>query len=420
MEAVCNACRIRYGRETQFVTLPDADWGQTDWPRDNAVLLRQLFAERTIDLCRGELFDSSPTPLPATFSWDRVEGMLLGLAIGDALGNTSEGMRPEERRAQFGEVRDYVPHWRSHEVARPSDDTQLAFWTLDQLLEDDGLVPEHLAKRFASERIFGIGQAVHQALQAVRLGKRPWYQCGTPSAGNGALMRIAPMLVPYVRSPSPDLWVDTALSAIVTHNDAASASACLAFVAMLWQLLGRDAPPQPSWWRREYVRLTRDLEGDTQYASRGGACQAYSGTMWRFVDERLAAAEAAGLTTLEACEQWYSGAYLLETVPSVLYILARHADDPEEALVRAVNDTQDNDTIAAIVGAAVGALHGASALPSPWVERLSGRTRDADDGEVQRIMARARERWGPLRSGWRPTVAGPFLWPDGSGVAPSG
>lgn len=113
-----------------------------------------------------------------------------------------------------------------------------------------------------------------------------------------------------------------------------------------------------------------------------------------FVNERLAAAEAADLTTLQACEQWYSGAYLLETVPSVLYILERHAADPEEALVRAVNDTRDNDTIAAIVGAAVGALHGAAALPERWVTQLSGRTRDSDDGEVQRTMVRARERWG--------------------------
>ena len=49
-----------------------------------------------------------------------------------------------------------------------------------------------------------------------------------------------------------------------------------------------------------------------------------------------------------ACDSWYSGAYLLETVPSVLYILERHGHDPEEAIVRAVNDTKDNDTVAAI------------------------------------------------------------------------
>jgi ADP-ribosyl-[dinitrogen reductase] hydrolase len=406
VDAVCNACRIRYGRVTQFVTLPDADWGDTDWPQDNAALLRQLLAENAIDLRCGELLDRPPAPLPAApaatgasddaraSTWDRVEGMLLGIAVGDALGNTSEGMTPADRRARYGEVRDYIPHWRSKQLGRPTDDTQLAFWTLDQLLVDRGLTPHRLARRFASERIFGIGSAVSQAMQAVRLGYRPWYQCGTRSAGNGALMRIAPMLVPYLREPSTDLWADTALSAIVTHNDAASTSACLAFVAMLWDLLGMQAPPEPGWWRRRYVELARDLEGETEYEPRGGAYRGYRGPLWRFVDERLADAESRGLTVLEACDEWYSGAYLLETVPSVLYILARHGADPEEAMVRAVNDTKDNDTIAAIVGAASGALHGASALPARWVDQLPGYTRANDDGEVQRIIARARERWG--------------------------
>ena len=56
---------------------------------------------------------------------------------------------------------------------------------------------------------------------------------------------------------------------------------------------------------------------------------------------------------------------------------------------------KDNDTVAASVGAAVGALHGAAALPERWVAQLGGRTREFDDGEVQRILVRARERWGP-------------------------
>src|SRR5262249_52108449 len=87
------------------------------------------------------------------------------------------------------------------------------------------------------------------------------------------------------------------------------------------------------------------------------------------------------------CNRWHSGAYLLETVPSVLLILARHGDDPEEAIVRAVNDTRDNDTIAAIVGAAMGALHGESNLPLRWRDGLLGRTSADDDGHVQKLVA---------------------------------
>ncbi len=67
--------------------------------------------------------------------------------------------------------------------------------------------------------------------------------------------------------------------------------------------------------------------------------------------------------------------------------------DPEEAIVRAVNDTRDNDTVAAIVGAAVGALHGAEALPKRWRDGLLGRTGADDDRRVFELMDRALERW---------------------------
>ena len=70
----------------------------------------------------------------------------------------------------------------------------------------------------------------------------------------------------------------------------------------------------------------------------------------------------------------------------MLYILMCHAHDPEEAIVRAVNDTRDNDTVAAIVGAAVGALHGEDALPFYWRQGLLGRTRENDDGRVFALL----------------------------------
>lgn len=84
---------------------------------------------------------------------------------------------------------------------------------------------------------------------------------------------------------------------------------------------------------------------------------------------------------------------MLETVPSVIYILMRHGHDPEEAIVRAVNDTKDNDTIAAIVGAAVGALHGKGAIPNRWIQNLSGRTTDRDDGKVFDLIQTAKNKF---------------------------
>ncbi len=66
----------------------------------NLDTLAELFTTGGIELRRGPLFDETPPTLPPHVPLrDRVEGMLLGLAIGDALGNASEGLLPGERRA---------------------------------------------------------------------------------------------------------------------------------------------------------------------------------------------------------------------------------------------------------------------------------------------------------------------------------
>ena len=365
---------------------------------NNKQTLHDLFQTHQINLRRGTLFDAPPGPMPASLDFDRVEGMMLGLAIGDALGATTEGQLPQRRRAAHGEIRDYLPnrYADNRRVGVPSDDTQLAFWTLEQMIADQGFDPEHVVARFCRDPIYGIGSAVRQFLVNHEAGE-PWYQCGTKSAGNGALMRIAPMLIPHLRTGTPDLWVDTALSAMITHNDSASISACLSFVHMLWQLLQMEAPPEPAWWLETYVKTARDLEVDDTYSPRRRDL-AYRGTLWRFVEEQVGKAYHTGLSTLDACNAWYSAAYLLETVPSVLYILMCHGDDPEEAIVRAVNDTKDNDTIAAIVGAAVGALHGKNAIPERWLSNLLGRTTDRDDGRIFELLEQARALWWPRAS----------------------
>ena len=64
-----------------------------------------------------------------------------------------------------------------------------------------------------------------------------------------------------------------------------------------------------------------------------------------------------------------------------------------------VNDTRDNDTIAAIVGACLGALHGKSKIRAEWLLGLSGRTRDKDDGHVFTLLKEAKRVWYPISEG---------------------
>jgi ADP-ribosylglycohydrolase len=142
---------------------------------------------------------------------------------------------------------------------------------------------------------------------------------------------------------------------------------------MLWDLLDMTAPLEPNWWLDQYVQRARELETGADYSARGGVFRDYKGPVWRFAHEKVRWAQERNLPVLEACQSWHSGAYLLESI------------------VRAVNDTKDNDTIAAIVGAAARALHGKSAIPQRWIDALSGRTTDSDNGKIFALISRARE-----------------------------
>jgi ADP-ribosylglycohydrolase len=228
-------------------------------------LLARLFAEGRIAAARGPIFETQPLHLPAGFDFGRVEGMLLGLAVGDSLGRTSESRSPADRHAAFGEIRDFVG------PVLPTDDTQLAAWTLEHLIERRGqLDPEALGALFASRRIRGLGSSVREFLRARKAGER-WERCAPRSAGNGALMRIAPVLIPHLRHPSPTLWADAALAGMVTHNDPASIAACVGFVAVLWGLLRMDAPPPAGWVARTWLEAARGLDDGSPYEPRRGA-----------------------------------------------------------------------------------------------------------------------------------------------------
>lgn len=363
---------------------------------DNTGLLEGLLAQGIIRLCDGQLLHKTPAPLPQDFDFAKIEGMLLGVAIGDSLGATSEGMSPAERRKSHGEIRDYIPGKRSkyQPVGVPTDDTQLTFWTLKQLILDNGLVPDNLANRFCKHHIIGIGSTVKKFLNNYKDSHKPWYNSGTDSLGNGALMRISPIVIPYLRKQHQSMYADAALDTMITHNAFANTASCVAFVNILWLLLSMKSTPEPSWWVDTYCSVAEKLEGNTPYSPRVSRYADYKGPLWQFTNKVVADALRRNLTVLQACDEWGSGANLFETVPSVLYILARHAQNGEEAIIRAVNDTKDNDSVAAIVGAAVGALHGLDGIPERWIKGLTGRTRSDDDGEVfKQIFLAKRKFW---------------------------
>ena len=361
----------------------------------NIAVLDNLFAGNHIRIRRGSIFQQVP-PDRSTVEWQRIEGMLVGLAVADALGNRCEGLTPEARFERHGRVSDYLPSQDPQTDRRgtPSDDTQLAGWTLEQLLTDGEFVPANVAAKFCSGPIVGAGRTTRAFVKNMKQGV-PWYQAGVKRATNGALMRIAPILIPHLRHASEHLWADAALAAMMTHNDTSSIASCVAFVAMLWDILGMRSAPPSNWFLDRFVEVARELDNGDTYATRPGKQPEYEGTFTGFVEVAGNRMRDLGIGAQEACLRTGSGMNLMETVPCVLAILEKHAGEPETAITVAVNDTSDNDTIGAIVGAAVGALHGAHALPQRWKHGLLGRIYGEDDGRLFVLLRQAELTFGP-------------------------
>ena len=324
-------------------------------------------------------------PLEVPDLADRVRGMLLGVAIGDALGNRTESMLPAVREAEHGRITGYLPsrYANGEPAGTPSDDTQLTCRAIEQLLHDGALDADELAFRIANDRIFGIGKATRDFCNALRTGA-PWYEATQYSAGNGALMRITPMLLPHLRTGGTALWTDTALATAVTHNEPLAIAVNVAWVALLWRLLNGDLPETPIEWLDTYTEVLRVLDDGQQYDTRvtAGPLQHWRGSLSQLLHTYVRDAVTRGTPVRDAAQQWFSGAFLLETVPTVLHIVAQHGHDPREALLVAVNDTRDNDTIASIVGGAMGAAHGTAWIPAEWRTQLLGRINGDDDGRL--------------------------------------
>ena len=153
------------------------------------------------------------------------QGMMLGLAIGDALGNTSEGMSATERKARFGEIRNYLRHPRFGDArGYPSDDTQLAFWTLERLIADGGVRAGTCNRRVHPERDLRHRRHGLSRRCIIAGAGGDWRECGVAVGRQRCADADRADSDPPSSPPGPDLWADTALCAMLTHNDSASIS----------------------------------------------------------------------------------------------------------------------------------------------------------------------------------------------------
>lgn len=355
----------------------------------NTEILKRLLEDQIIDINTPKFIFKAPKSM-GKINFSKIEGMLLGIAIGDSLGNTSESKSVRLRNTKFGLITDYLPnkHLNYKKVGFPSDDTQLSFDTLDVILTNGYLNMDNLALIFSSHKIYGIGSTVKDFLRNYRDIGLPWYRAGVVGgSGNGALMRISPVTISYIKNDKENLWVDTILDTALTHNSALAIGSSVAFIDMVWKFLGSEKLPKKDKLLDDFTSIMNKIIGDRKYEHRSHNINiSYSKNPGEFINQAITEGFEKGMSIVDFHRKFGSGAYVLETDTIALYIILNFGDKPINAIIQAVNYTRDNDTNAAIIGTAVGALHGRTGLKSSWIQNLSGITRKEDYGTIFKFI----------------------------------
>jgi ADP-ribosylglycohydrolase len=196
---------------------------------------------------------------------------------------------------------------------------------------------------------------VHDGIGAEALAaSRELHERTGHTAGNGSLMRTAPVALAYLDDPDGLTEAATAISAL-THYDPEAGEACVLWchairhavlTGALDARVGLDRLPAPS--RARWAdRLTKAEKAQPRDFTRNG-----------WVVEALQAAWCAIATTP-----------VPEDDPAAGEFRAGHL---RLALENAVRGGRDADTVAAIAGGLLGGAYGASAVPARWRLALHG------------------------------------------------
>ncbi len=304
---------------------------------------------------------------------ERYRGVLLGLAIGDALGAQVEFMP----RGTFPPVEGFRgggPHGLG--PGEWTDDTAMALSLAESLVETGGFDPVDQLRRYLrwyregylspKGYCFDIGNTTRRALERFAKTGEPYPgPTGEHTAGNGSLMRLAPVALFFAAEPEKAIRY-AALSSRTTHGAPQAVDACRYFTGLLVgalrgepkeKLLAPFYSPVPDLW--EESPLHPEVA-------------------------RVAAGSYAGKTEAEI----RAGGYVVDTLEAVLWAFSR-GENFGQAVTLAVNLGDDADTVGAVAGQLAGAYFGEAGIPAAWREGVYLR-----DRIVALADALYRQAWG--------------------------
>jgi ADP-ribosyl-[dinitrogen reductase] hydrolase len=284
---------------------------------------------------------------------DRFHGCLFGLACGDAVGTTVE-FKP---RGTFAPITDMVGGGPFRlKAGEWTDDTSMALCLAVSLLESNGFDPHDQMERYcrwwtegylsSTGVCFDIGNTVRNALRHYQMTNEP-YSGSTHlrSAGNGSIMRLAPVPMYYVEDLAQVAHF-SGESSRTTHGAQEAVDACRLFGVMIALALRGESKenilfkPSPTLSNWSLAPSIQEI--------------------------------AAGSYTTKQAKEIRGSGYVVESLEAALWCFFK-TDNYREAILMAANLGDDADTTAAVCGQIAGAYYGVEGIPKDWLAKLAMR-----------------------------------------------
>jgi len=301
-------------------------------------------------------------------SLSKIESLLLGVAVGDALGVPVEfKSRAALRTKPVVDMMGYGTH--NQPPGTWSDDSSLTFCLAENLCEASDL--SGLAQKFmlwhsqgywtADYVMFDIGNATAAAISRLREGVAPTLSGGNKEAdnGNGSLMRILPLAYFLMDEPLAVRFEQTKLVSAVTHAHPRSVIACFIAVEFAIQLLRGCSASEAL---EKMQQSVRQHDTDTGFISAQERANFQS-----LLNNDAAAWRATAEGDIR------SSGYVIHTLEASIWCLLT-TDNYPDAVLKAVNLGEDTDTTGAVTGGFAGLLYGSEQIPEHWLAQLARRS----------------------------------------------
>ena len=300
---------------------------------------------------------------------ERYRGSFLGLATGDAVGTALE-FHPA---GSFEPIDDMVGGGPANpEPGQWTDDTAMALCLAESLIERNGFDPIDQLERYvrwlrqghlsSTGQCIDVGNIVASALLRFEKTREPF--CGPTepdTAGNGSIMRLAPVPLFYARNPLEAIE-KSAESSRTTHGALTAVDACRYLGALISgavngaskkKLLSDHFSPVPGYWKEKPLVAE--------------------------IDEI-----ASGSFKHKSPPQIRGTGYVVKSLEAALWAFY-HSDSFREGCLLAVNLGDDADTTGAVYGQLAGAFYGEEEIPESWRSKLA--LRDLIESFADRIFA---------------------------------